>query len=525
MGKKQNIVLWVIIIAIGVYTLQFAFQRPQTVVCTLFDDAYYYLQIAINIADGKGVTFDGIHTTNGFHPLWLLLLSLFSLIPDISRLMMARLTIIIQAFLLMGSLIFIKKIMRGIIDPLLIGVLLLIPLYPRFFHIFTVGMESGLLIFLMLLFFYTVPDTLKTLKDGKWFLRSLISGCLLSLIVLTRLDTFFLPLVFFIYTFVSGFRKRNVLRVQIPFIFVSGGIISTGLVPFLLWNYYEMGTFATISSLMKVNWGMAMFIPALRYLMTNCFEYYLGIFVIMIFLLVFYRNEDFKRGRTSFLNALNIFIFSSITVLVFYALFVRWALFSYAFASTIPAIILGSSLILVFVQNRFKSAKNRRWFAIVVLISVVIISITMQVISLSRLYKREVLRTYDAGLWARENTDRDAVFAMKDSGCFGYFSERRTINLDGMVNDFEYQRYLRDGSLDEYLKENEVDYFVQHAFWFGDTPVNSGDYEEYSLYLPSRIYRGGGDVITVKKGQEVYRSDYYNPRGNEPTRVIIWRYE
>jgi hypothetical protein len=39
-----------------------------------FDDGYYYLEIARRIAGGEGSTFDGIHPTNGYHPLWLLCL-------------------------------------------------------------------------------------------------------------------------------------------------------------------------------------------------------------------------------------------------------------------------------------------------------------------------------------------------------------------------------------------------------------------------------------------------------------------
>ena len=39
------------------------------------DDAYYYFQIARNLADGGGVSFDGETPTNGFHPLWLVLLT------------------------------------------------------------------------------------------------------------------------------------------------------------------------------------------------------------------------------------------------------------------------------------------------------------------------------------------------------------------------------------------------------------------------------------------------------------------
>jgi hypothetical protein len=37
----------------------------------LEDDAYFYLQIAWNIGTGHGSTFDGLHTTNGYHLLWM----------------------------------------------------------------------------------------------------------------------------------------------------------------------------------------------------------------------------------------------------------------------------------------------------------------------------------------------------------------------------------------------------------------------------------------------------------------------
>jgi len=38
------------------------------------DDAFYYFKIAQNIVGGRGVTFDGVTATNGFHPLYLALL-------------------------------------------------------------------------------------------------------------------------------------------------------------------------------------------------------------------------------------------------------------------------------------------------------------------------------------------------------------------------------------------------------------------------------------------------------------------
>jgi hypothetical protein len=39
-----------------------------------YDDGFYYLQIAREVARGAGSTFDGVNSTNGYHPLWLLCL-------------------------------------------------------------------------------------------------------------------------------------------------------------------------------------------------------------------------------------------------------------------------------------------------------------------------------------------------------------------------------------------------------------------------------------------------------------------
>ncbi len=49
----------------------------------LVDDAFYSLKIAKNLAAGHGFTFDGIHRTNGFQPLYVfLMVPVFRLVPD-----------------------------------------------------------------------------------------------------------------------------------------------------------------------------------------------------------------------------------------------------------------------------------------------------------------------------------------------------------------------------------------------------------------------------------------------------------
>ena len=38
------------------------------------DDAFYYMKIARNLLDGRGMTFDGTNPSNAFHPLYMLIL-------------------------------------------------------------------------------------------------------------------------------------------------------------------------------------------------------------------------------------------------------------------------------------------------------------------------------------------------------------------------------------------------------------------------------------------------------------------
>ncbi len=48
-----------------------------------FDDSFYYFQIAANLAEGKFSTFDGgITRTNGYHPLWMLMITPFYWFSD-----------------------------------------------------------------------------------------------------------------------------------------------------------------------------------------------------------------------------------------------------------------------------------------------------------------------------------------------------------------------------------------------------------------------------------------------------------
>lgn len=68
--------LWIILAPAILARLVVAWSSTDTLIgFSTPDDAYYYFTIARNIARGYGVTFDGLTPTNGFHPLWMSLIT------------------------------------------------------------------------------------------------------------------------------------------------------------------------------------------------------------------------------------------------------------------------------------------------------------------------------------------------------------------------------------------------------------------------------------------------------------------
>ena len=76
------------------------------------EDGFYYLEIARNVAAGRGSTFDGLHATNGYQPLWLAcLVPLFWLRPSAEAAMAA--VTLLQAALLSAAAILVVRVARA----------------------------------------------------------------------------------------------------------------------------------------------------------------------------------------------------------------------------------------------------------------------------------------------------------------------------------------------------------------------------------------------------------------------------
>jgi hypothetical protein len=68
---------WALCAATAATRLAIVFADHRSLIATDIypDDAFYYLRIAANLVAGRGWTFDGLAPTNGFHPLYLLMVA------------------------------------------------------------------------------------------------------------------------------------------------------------------------------------------------------------------------------------------------------------------------------------------------------------------------------------------------------------------------------------------------------------------------------------------------------------------
>ena len=175
------------------------------------DDAFYYFKTAQNIAEGKGITFDGIGRANGFHPLWMLVcipvfaLARFDLLLPLR--LLALISILLHAFC--GVLIF--RILKRLISPAASMLASVLWLFSMIIHHTTaqLGMESGINAFFTLLFLDSVSQGE---LDGHWDRQRIFRlGALAALVLFSRLDNVFLVFMFGLWVLLRHSALRNLL--------------------------------------------------------------------------------------------------------------------------------------------------------------------------------------------------------------------------------------------------------------------------------------------------------------------------
>lgn len=485
------------------------------IVSTVHDDSGYYLEIAENIVNGKGATFDGLHATNGYQPLWLYLLTLLHLVYRGSPETMLRICIVLQAALMSAAGILVYRIQSRAFATMTatIGAVAFVVLL---YHSSLNGMETALLIFMTAVLLLTGHSAIRPHMNRICFLL----GIVLGLTVLARLDAVFIGISVAVFLAVDLLRGRTKADWKpVRFLLVGAGSALV-LLPYLGHNLVTTGTIIPISGALKSTFpGICTTGYGFSRLGTRNLVKAAAAIVYLAWYLLPNRRRS-TGAREYYRSAVAVLSAGVLLHLVHTVLFMKWAVFSWHFATYgllgVLVICEPIEFVLSRIPGRFVKA------AWPVILSATLIAGAWIIRGRILCPPQWTVQSYEAAIWSRKNTGPDDVMAMKDAGIFGYFCRRRVVNLDGVAGDMRLQEVLRDGKLKEYLEECGVTYIVQHAVWHR-RDVLSGEYTAYTQEYPSRGFDGTGDSLTLPREDEVYRSPVYFD-GPFETVFLIWRF-
>jgi hypothetical protein len=244
--RTRNIVnsstLLIVVIA-SAWIFYTPLRDPARIMSFVEDDFYYYLKVAQNVASGLGSTFNGIQRTNGYHPLYFVVLVFMSKfaasLAGIFRGLWLLWVVAAAATFLSAR----KLLERPGNGPFLTNALALVFLIPCV-HIFCQGMEVVLTLPLglgLLLAFRSQP--------ANWtFLRSVGIGLLAALTVLSRLDAVFLVLLLLTFTLIEPEQRWGIGFRQIGGFAIGGGPL---LFAYFLFNRFYFHAWMPVSGTAK----------------------------------------------------------------------------------------------------------------------------------------------------------------------------------------------------------------------------------------------------------------------------------
>jgi hypothetical protein len=452
---------------------------PTRLAFRLYDDAYYYFGVARSLAAGSGSTFDQIHATNGYHPLWTwLLVPVLGVFrdPDAGVRAAGALWFVTAA----ASTVAVAWAVRprsgpagGAVAAAIFGLFPFVglalerpngletPLYAL-----TLALAAGL-------FERAGPNP----GRGRVAVLGVAAGC----VALARLDGAFLAVSMAILLAAGGSRAGGVRRAALV------GCLSAALVaPFLVWGAVRFGSPLPVSGRI-VSLGAARERAALGGAGSPAFwqrraRYAVRDIPSAVGRVALDRLPGtaplrggalaggiaiaawtaavggglLRRRRAGPLrqDALALLALFAVLHYAAYALWLwtggeeRYRL--YYFLPQWMAFAWGAGSL---------SPPRAGWIA-AALAGVLTLHTALAVRARDAyqdVSERPVTESFVYG-WVREHLPPDAVLGARDAGKLGWFSGRRVVNLDGLINDQRMVEAIRDGEEARYVFDSPIDY-------------------------------------------------------------------
>jgi hypothetical protein len=286
-----------------------------------------------------------------------------------------------------------------------------------------------------------------------------VFGFLLGAITLCRLDAVFLMLASVCLALAASAALKLPLRRCVSRVTALCAGFGICVTPYVVWNLASFGHIMPVSGAVKSCF------PQIRHTLSFQCDMALGA-VLLAVLLALAAAVAVSSGREGCLrrlvdSPLSILVLGCVFHFVYAFLFLAWGVYWWHFMPYVLAI----AVVLAQVVERLTAHRPRIRRAVIGGLVC-----TMAAFAIATKYQEVRLKEQrhqawrEAAEWARSHTSADAVFGMNDAGLFGYFSERRVVNLDGKANGYEYLAALGEDDVEAYLRRLGVSYIAStHA--------------------------------------------------------------
>ncbi|HXV14511.1 MAG TPA: glycosyltransferase family 39 protein [Candidatus Krumholzibacteria bacterium] len=466
----------------------------------LYDDSFYAFQIARNIAHGLGATFDGIHATNGFQPLYVAALVPLYWIAGDNPTLPIHLALVLSALLTVATAFLLHRIVaRRASETAALIVAGAWAFSPIVIRQAANGLETALALFCLALSvdYYLARVRPFAAPSRRAFVTL---GALLGMATLARVDLGFLALAMCL-DHLLVVRAR--LRVGDAPVRWRGNVVAAVVACALVWAPWAIYGLVSVGSPISESGRATRYLaiayapffglaspaglddgpdaafmarhlqrslkslkvtPAVHPLLrgtrklservgvgepvTNA----LGAIVLSCFFVWWWQRRRGPRAAREF-DFLLLFSVMMIAAYSTYVFGVFFFLRYYYPLYFVGMIFAGLAIDDAAAWVRARSIGVRR----AALVASGVYAAALLYMGYTSAFRTiRVYGFYDAARWVTTHTDPSETIGVFQGGAIGYLSQRRVVNLDGKVNTDAYQA-LRAGRLGEYVHEAHID--------------------------------------------------------------------
>lgn len=433
------------------------------------DDAYYYFQLGRQAASGHGSTFDGVHLTNGYHPLWMWVnTAAFYVIHATSSEAPIRfllcLTSLLDVAIGCGVYFLLRRASMARVWAIL-GMALYL-LNPWTIANSVNGMESTLAnAFLCATLCLGVVFLQAQSFHRRWLVLLSFSAVLT---IFSRIDyalyiavlgmvIFFLDhhrwsRSWYVAAFLPGGALLAVWAAASMHVF--GAIIPQSGFAFSEVNralfFYKERSWFTVVAWCFYQWARSLFLAAQTSGVSVGLWVILGVYLISLIV---------RRIRRIHISPVMWLVGSMVVAFIGYTFLqgaVRWSGREWYF--TLGTFLFPLSSCFLISRLPMHRLKVRVFLVALLILSVGSFLLTNPLSGARYIHQQEIL---DAAYFLRDHLPHDTRIGMFNAGVLGFYAQQQVVNLDGVVNTSAY-RALHQHAMKDYLKKEGIQYVLDY---------------------------------------------------------------